>query len=145
MNIELIMTIIWFVVVLAFFIIEALTFNLVTIWFAIAAIPPFIMAYFKLSIASQIIVFILLSIILLLLTRPLVEKIEKGKKIKTNYEAVIGKEGMAIDSFEVGFNGNVKIDGLEWLAFSSDDNITKGERVVVREVTGSKVRVSKKV
>ncbi len=144
MDSNLVMIIIWFAVIVIFFAIEAATFNLVTIWFGVAAILPLIMAILKLSIISQVIVFILLSIILLLLTRPLVKKLEAGKKVKTNYEAVIGKEGIAIDSFDVGFNGNVKVDGLEWLAFSSIDNITKGERVIVKEVTGSKIKVVKK-
>lgn len=144
MSTEIVMVISWFLIMVVFVVIEVVSFNLLTIWFAIATIPPLIMAVFGASLLAQIIVFIICSVALLLATRPIVKRMEHGKKIKTNYEAYIDEEGVAIDSFAVGDNGYVKVRGLEWLAFSTTDDITKGDRIIVKAITGSRARVIKK-
>ncbi len=144
MDIAQILTIIWFGVIVILIVIEIMTYNLVTIWFALAAIIALIMTVIGFNFAVQLVTFVIISVILLIVTRPLLKKLKVGKKLKTNYEAVINKEGIALDNFKIGYNGNVKVEGLEWLAFSTSDDISKNERVIVKQVIGARIRVEKK-
>ena len=63
---------------------------LVSIWLAIAALIAMFCAIAKLSFLTQCIVFVVSSIILLLLTRPVVKKLQ-NKPVATNYELDVGK------------------------------------------------------
>ena len=65
---------IWFALVFVFLIIEAITLNLVTIWFAFGSLCAFITTYFTDNILIQSIVFIVFTIVSLLVTKPFLEK-----------------------------------------------------------------------
>ena len=71
---------IWFVVFLIALVLEIATINLVSLWFAIGALAAMLTAYFTDSIVMQIIVFIVVSIVSLLITKPLVRKF-KGRGV----------------------------------------------------------------
>ena len=68
----------WLIAFVVLIIIETMTYNLVTIWFALACIP--LMFLTELAWHYQLLIFVLLSTLLLLLTRPLVLKKLKQKK-----------------------------------------------------------------
>ena len=55
------------------------TINLVSIWFAIGAIVSMGVAYFTYNVLIQMIVFIVVSLVTLLITKPLVKKFKKVK------------------------------------------------------------------
>ena len=57
---------IWFVLIFAFLIIEALSFNLITIWFAFGSLCAFISTYFTDNLIIQIVVFTFFTIISLI-------------------------------------------------------------------------------
>ena len=67
-----------FIVTLLF---EFVTADMVSIWFSIAAIPSFLLALFSINPIIQIIVFVVFSIVLLVLTRPVVMKYFKTNEI----------------------------------------------------------------
>ncbi|MFV0424967.1 MAG: NfeD family protein [Bacilli bacterium] len=133
----------WLFIIIVLLIIEAVTINLVTLWFAIAAIPSFIISLYSNNIILQIAIFIAISIVLLIATKPFVKKIHHGKTIKTNYERVVGEQAIALDSFGGIETGYVKVNGLEWLA-QSNEEIVKGDIITIKDVSGAKVTVEKK-
>lgn len=88
------MVVTWFIVFLVLLVIELVTINLVSIWFAVGALSSMISACFTENITIQVIIFIIVSIIALLITKPFVEKLRKRKIQPTNLDRVIGSEGV---------------------------------------------------
>lgn len=135
----------WLIALAVLLIIEIITLGLTTIWFAGGALIAFVLALFNVPLLVQIAVFLVVSILLLVFTRPVVEKRLNGTRIKTNVNSMIGKEGRVTETID-NFNqkGIVVINGLEWTARSSNDDliIPEGSRVVINEIKGVKVFVS---
>ena len=66
------MTLFWGVLFLLFVVIELATVNLVTIWFAIGALITLFVSYFiEVNVLIQTVIFIVVSLISLLLTKPI--------------------------------------------------------------------------
>ena len=82
---------IWFVLIFAFLIIEALSFNLITIWFAFGSLCAFISTYFTDNLIIQIVVFTFFTIISLIFTKPLLDKFI-NKNVKVNITKQIKNE-----------------------------------------------------
>ena len=76
---------IWFILIFAFLIIEALSFNLITIWFAFGSLCAFISTYFTDNLIIQIVVFTFFTIISLIFTKPLLDKFINKKCYKNKY------------------------------------------------------------
>lgn len=133
----------WFIAIFVFLIIEALTLNLVTIWFAFGSLCAFISVYFTDNLIIQLIVFIIMTSLSLILTRPLVNKYIKKNIEKTNVDKVMGKIGIALTDIEPLKNGRVKVDGKNWMA-SSEEKIKKDDKIEVLKIEGAKVIVRKK-
>ena len=133
---------IWFVVFIVILVIEILTVNLVSIWFAIGALSAMLTAYFTESIFIQIVVFILVSIISLLITKPLVKKFKGFDITPTNSDRVIGKTGEVIKRIGKNNYGEVKIFGNTWTATSKEE-LEVGDKVKVLNIEGVKLIVEK--
>lgn len=135
----------WLIALAVLLVIEIITLGLTTIWFAGGALVAFVLALFNVPLLVQIAVFLVVSILLLVFTRPVVEKKLNGSRIKTNVNSMVGKEGRVTETID-NFNqkGIVVINGLEWTARSSSDDliIPEGSRVVINEIKGVKVFVS---
>ena len=134
---------IWFALVFVFLIIEAITLNLVTIWFAFGSICAYITSYFTENIIIQLIVFVATTSISLLLTKPLLEKYLKNNKVSTNFDRIIGKVGIVTKDIKKHENGRVKVDGKDWMAVS-EKGIKKGTEVEILKIEGAKIIVRKK-
>jgi len=134
---------IWFALIFVFLIIEAITLNLVTIWFAFGSICAYITSYFTENIIIQLIVFVVVSGLSLLLTKPLLEKHLKKHKEKTNLDRVIGQIGIVVKDIKKHENGRVKVDGKEWMS-TSEKEIKKGTEVEILKIEGAKLIVRKK-
>ena len=64
----------WLIALAVLLVIEIITLGLTTIWFAGGALVAFVLALFNVPLLVQITVFLVVSILLLLFTRPVVEK-----------------------------------------------------------------------
>lgn len=138
----------WFYIILfiVLLVIEAATFNLVTIWMAISALLTGIYAYFfPENYVVQGFMFVVLSIILIAATKPFLKKITK-KPVKTNADRLIGEEAcvtVRIDNLNA--EGQVKVIGQTWSARSENNEpIEVGEIVVIKKIEGVKLIVSEK-
>ena len=136
------MAIWWFVAFLVLLFIEIITVNLVSIWFAIGALASIVTSFFTDSVAIQTIVFIIVSVIVLLIVKPLVKKFKKFDITPTNSDRVIGKVGDVTKKIERNKYGEVKIFGNVWTATSKDE-IDEGEKVKVLSIDGVKLIVEK--
>ena len=135
----------WLLAVGVLLVLEMLTLGLTTIWFAGGAFVAFLASLCHASVPVQIICFLVVSIILLVFTRPIAEKYFNKNREKTNVDSLIGKEGIVkqeINNLEA--QGVVKLSGMEWSARSADDSkIAAGEKVLVQSIDGVKLIVTK--
>ena len=135
---------VWIGVAVVLAIIEGATLNLATIWFVIGSIFALIAAALGLALFWQIAVLLVVSVILLVFTRPvLVEKLQVGK-IKTNADSLVGETCYVTEDIDnIKSQGSVKVHSLIWTARSTDDAVTikKGAKVVIEAIEGVKLIV----
>lgn len=139
-----VMLFVWLGLLALFLIAEFATVQLTTVWFAVGALVSLLLAAFGVdNVAIQIIVFALVSLIMLILTRPLVKKWMRRRTQPTNADMVIGEEAVvteAIDNAQA--KGLVKVKGAVWSARSADDSrIPVGAAVTVKAIEGVKLIV----
>lgn len=121
---------------------ELFTSDMISIWFALAALPSFILALAGAGIIWQVIAFIVIAFGLLLFTRPVVKKYMKTNEIKTNAEALIGTEGTCIKEITPDLIGRVKVRYMEWSAISKE-TILVNDKVRILDIEGAKLIVEK--
>ena len=143
-GITLSAAVVWLIAAAVFAIIEAATLGLTTIWFAGGAVAAAISAMAGAPIWLQGLLFLVVSILLLYFTRPVVKKKLKVGKEKTNVNALIGKEGLVLETIRPFSAGQVKLDGLEWSAAAADPHMTieSGTAVKVAHIEGVKLIVT---
>lgn len=131
---------IWFILIFAFLIIEALSFNLITIWFSFGSLCAFISTYFTDNLIIQIVVFTFFTIISLIFTKPLLDKFINKNVMKTNIDMIIGKIGIVTKEINELSPGRVKVSGKDWMAVSNS-HIDEGKKVRVLKIEGAKIIV----
>ncbi|MBO8139827.1 MAG: NfeD family protein [Thermosipho sp. (in: Bacteria)] len=115
-------------------------------WFGLGGIAAALVAYFVGNTIWELVTFIVVSSILVLLTRPLVNKMTGGQPRKINVDEIIGKKALVIEEIDnKSGKGIVKINGDTWRAFSVNDEvkIKKGEYVKILRVEGAHLVVEK--
>ncbi|MBQ4472749.1 MAG: NfeD family protein [Lachnospiraceae bacterium] len=120
---------IWLVLMLVLLVIEAMTVGLTTIWFAAGALVAYGTSWLGLSPVLQVVVFLVVSIVLFVLTRPLLVNRLNKSRTKTNVDGLIGKEARVterIDSFEG--TGTAVLEGKTWTARSSKGQVIEAQR-----------------
>ena len=134
----------WLVAFVILIGIEAATMALTTIWFAGGAVFAFFAAVLGFSVQTQLVVFLIVSFILLLFTRPLAMRFVNRETVKTNVDGLIGRKAKVIAKIDNNEpSGAAVVDGQEWMARSTDDAVTipAGTHVVIKEVRGVKLIV----
>mgnify|MGYP000152631551 FL=1 len=132
----------WLIIILFLGFIEAITVNLVTIWFVISGIVSLILSFFINDFIIQFSVFVILGILLLITTRSWLNKVFKINKYKTNLDRVIGMQGIVTEKITKNSPGEVKVDGKRWMAVS-DKTINVDNDVKILEIDGVKLKVEK--
>ena len=137
-------TIFWLVLMLILILAEIATMGLTTIWFAAAALVCGICAGFGMPFLPQMIIFIVISLVLILFTRPIAMKYFNRDRVKTNAESLIGRQTIVttqIDNLRAA--GQVTVSGQEWTARSSEDGtiIPQGAVAEVLAINGVKLIV----
>ena len=138
-NIE----IMWLVLLILFLVTEGATAAVTTIWFAIGAMVAMFAAMFGADLWLQVVLFAVVSVVCLLALRPVLKKYLDPKKVKTNIDAVIGKQGVVLEKIDnLAGTGKVKLDGMEWSARSADGAVIEKDTIVaVEKIEGVKVFV----
>ena len=137
------MTFIWVAAIVIFIVIEIFTQGLTSIWFAGGALGGCIAAIAGAGPLLQVVVFIIVSILLIIATRPFKKKMDRRIQ-KTNVETVIGQVAFVEEEIPAGQTGRVRLDGKIWTAKSiGGDQIFAGERVTVRDIQGVTLTVER--
>ena len=138
------MTIFWTVLTILLILLEASTAVFVSIWFAGGAFAALISALFDINFLWQITIFVIVTTILLIATKPIVKKLRTKTDEKTNFDALIGKSAIIIEDLTDNNSvGSAKIEGKIWSARSKNGkDISKGQIVTVEEIQGVKLIVN---
>ena len=137
-------TMYWLILFVILLIVEILTMGLTTIWFAGGALVAFAAGVLGFGTAVQIIVFVVVSVILLIVTRPIAVKYFNKERQKTNAESLIGQQALVLEDIDtLQSKGRVEINGQEWAAKTDEPegSIEKNTVVVVEGIQGVKLIV----
>ena len=138
---------IWLVLLVAFILIEIATVGLLTIWFAGGAAVAFVAALLGANVIVQAVLFFIVSVLLLVFTRPFAARYINRGHVSTNVEAIPGKTAVVIEEISnLNGTGRVRLDGNEWMARTEEEDqvIEKEELVHVLRVSGAKLIVAEK-
>ncbi len=111
---------------------EIATVHLISVWFGAGSLVAFVSSFFAIDFYVQIIIFIAVSIILLLATRPFVKNfLNSSGHVKTNADSIIGKSCVVTEEVNsLAGTGRAFVDGLSWSAKSADNNAIFKEKDV---------------
>lgn len=131
---------IWLGLIVILSIIEAVTVELVSVWFIASAIVSLILQVLGLDFKLCFIIFVLLGIVLMITTRKYLLKLLQVKKTSTNIDRIIGMK--ALVTKDIKDIGEVKVDGKIWTAVS-DEILSAGDYAKVLEINSTKLKVKK--
>ena len=133
----------WIILGIIFLIGELLSGGFYLLSIGLGAIAAAILNYLQFSITLQIIAFILITVIFILISRPLYKKLNKNTiDKKANTERLIGLKAKVTEDIDSHKIGNINVNGEVWKAIS-DEKISKGETVEITEIEGVKLKVKK--
>lgn len=137
-------TLVWTIILVIAVIVEAITIDLVSIWFGIGAIAALICHFFGVGEVLQIVIFAIVSIVCIVTSRPLAKKYLRGNTVKTNLDRMIGKHCLVTETITADQKGEVKVMGNLWSATSlNNETIQIGDYAEVISIEGSHVVVKK--
>ena len=119
--------------------------GLTTVWFAGGALVGLVAHALHAPLWLQVILAAVVTLALLIGTRPFVRRfLEKGKT-PTNADRVVGQTAVVTESIDnVPEQGRVTVLGSDWRAKSADGQIIEsGARVTVQRIEGVKLIVTK--
>lgn len=136
---------VWLVVAIIMVVVEAASIQLMAVWFALGAVVAMVPALMGASLWTQFWVFLIVSILALVGTRPFVKKVLKMKQVRTNADSMVGRVGVVVEEIpDAGALGRVDLAGQLWSAISDDGGpIPVGEKVLIKSIEGVKVVVER--
>ena len=136
----------WLAVFVLLIVIELATMGMTTIWFAGGAVAGFIASMLGANVVIQAVVFFVVSIVLLIFTRPFAVRYINSNKTKTNIDGLIGQEALVLEEINnIRETGCARLEGKEWTARSVDDTVIPADTVVIVErIEGVKLIVKTK-
>lgn len=138
----------WIITMIALIVIEISTVGLYCVWFAFGALVGLVASMLGLPTYIQLISFAAVSVLLFFFVRPKLEHKINIRAIKTNAEALVGQVGIAVTDIMDIEGGQVKVNGQMWSAKMEDccdTVIPRGSKVVINEVRGVKLIVSRHI
>ncbi len=134
---------IWIMLAIIFLIGELLTGGFYLMSIGIGAIAAAILNYLQFSLTAQIIAFIVITLIFILISRPLYKGLNRNTvDKKSNTERLIGLKAKATDDIDSQKIGTINVNGEVWKAISKEE-ISKGEEVEIIGIEGVKLKVKK--
>lgn len=140
------MTVVWISAIIVFGIAEAATANLVSIWFVAGAAAGLVTAELGGSEWLQVLLFLVVSVAALVVTRPLARRMLGNTITPTNADRVLRHTARVTEEIDNGrSSGAVYIDGKTWTARSEDGSvIAKDKMAEVVRMEGVKLFVTEK-
>ena len=136
----------WLAAMVVLLIIEGAVPGLVSIWFALGALAALLAAILHAPVWLQVTWFVVVSVVSLILTRPLARKYVNSKTQPTNADMLIGSDCVVRERIDnLRGTGAVLAQGKEWTARmeNGEASAEAGEIVQVVRIEGVKLIVKK--
>lgn len=136
----------WLIAAGIFFVVEMATTGFLIFWLGVGSLIAMITSFITDNIFIQTVSFVITSVALIPLTKPLVKKyIDDGKTTVTNANRLIGEVGIVtVDINSLEASGQVKVNGEIWSA-KADENIATGTEVEILRIEGVKLIVKPRI
>ena len=136
---------IWIALFAVLVVVEAITVQLTTIWFAAGALVAGIASICNAPNWLQWVLFLAVSVILVIFTRKFAKNVLKAEPKPTNADTAIGQQGIVCEEINnLDAKGAVKLNGMVWTARSDAGTIIPGETTVPAvRIEGVKLIVKK--
>lgn len=137
------MKVFWIALFIALIVLESVTVNLVSVWFAVGAAAALVVNVLGFGALGQMTAFVLVSGAALALTRPLVRRYSVTSVTRTNADRVLGRVGRVTEPVD-DESGAVYVDGKTWSARTfSGVTIPADTQVYIERIDGVKLIVSR--
>ncbi len=129
----------WLFLLIACVVIESFSMMLTTIWGAIAALPMIFIAKTSLPFKWQLLIFVIITVLLIIFTRPFaVRKLKIGKN-RTNINALVNQDILITKEVSEFTKGEGKTqNGVTWTVKSENNtSIPAGTKCKISSVEGN--------
>lgn len=139
------MAYVWIALAIVMVLVEITTVQLVSVWFMVGALCAALTTLFTDSIVIQLAVFVGVSLLALLVTRPLVRRLKENRvQLRTNIDRLPGEKGVMLKPVENTESvGQAKVLGKVWSVKTDNPPLKEGDTVRVIAVDGVKLIVEK--
>lgn len=136
--------IVWILVAIAVIAIDIVTSSFVFMWFSLGAFVTIILSLIGISVAWQIVAFLVIGVATVSIGYPWAKKKFKAdvNHVPTMEQTYIGKEMIANEDMEE--KSKIKVSGIYWTAYNKGKIIKKGERYIITGIEGNKLIVKLK-
>lgn len=111
---------IWIFIAIVFVILELITATFFLVWFGVGSVVAAILNYLGFDIYVQFAGFVIVSFVLVLLTRRFADRITPESSKKTTAERLIGKNAKVLRQIDEN-TFVVSVNGEEWSAHTNDE------------------------
>lgn len=135
----------WIIIIIISLIFEFLSaIQLTSIFFALGGICALIANQLNASFIMQIIIFTIVSILSILVIKPIASRYLQGNIVKTNADRCIGQKAILLKEISLDTWGEIKVNNVLWHCTSVDNKpIEKGSLVKILAIEGVKLIVEK--
>lgn len=131
---------VWLALLIAFVVIEAVTFGLVSVWFAVGAAAAMVASALGAQVLWQVAVFLIVSGLCMLALRKVARRRLTPKDTPAGAQTNVGKLATVIAPVAPARPGRVRLDGVDWIA-ESTDTLHTGALCRVLAVDGATLKV----
>lgn len=124
----------WILLSVICLIIESFTTQFIFIWFAISSLFASFASVVGLSNISQLIIFVIVGMLLLILLRTRLYQKFNGQKHATNSDALIGQKATIIKTADDELRAHVA--GMDWKVRSETGKLGPGQIVTIKAIQG---------
>jgi membrane protein implicated in regulation of membrane protease activity len=133
--------VIWVVVALALFALEATTLTFFALYFGVAALVAALAAALGAGVPAQLILFAVVSVLTLVTTRGFVKRaLQRTPVVRSNVNAVIGRRGVVTVPISSSERGQIRVGTEYWTArpyMEDSADIDVGAPVEVLAIEGN--------
>lgn len=136
--------IVWLLVAIALIVIDIVTSSFIFMWFSLGAIVAIMLSLLEISVAWQIVAFLVVGVATVSIGYPWAKKKFKAdvNHVPTMEQTYIGKEMIANEDMEE--KSKIKVDGIYWTAYNKGKIIKKGKKYTITGIEGNKLIVKLK-
>ena len=140
------MIVLWLVLLIVFVIVAMITVGLTSIWFAAGALVALLATVLGANPIIQVVLFIVVSIALLFVTRPFAHRIINSNVQRTNADSLVGEHIRILERVSnTDQTGRAVVRGQEWTVRAEDDKevLEEGNMAEVVSISGVKLIVKR--